>query len=109
MNQDLLKVLLNGRRCYINDANEVVALIDQPAPEGVKVYDPPTSTEVYHMMQDFIGQVDDFEQQSELMEAITFEQPFATFRQATNRLRISDRWNEFQMKAGAEWFNARYT
>lgn len=106
--------LVKGKRCYLhNSTNEIICVMNKSDAEldeqdvlsnakvqadlaSYKEILPPSSTLVFKMMESFTASVEDFEQQSELMEVLSFEQPFANFRTKVFRLKMEKEWHEFR-------------
>ncbi len=90
-------ILGNGYKCYLNTATEEVFAADQIDVETrngshFKEYVPLDATLFFTLMQNFIQTVDDFEKQSELMEAIGYEQPFQSFKRKVYAQHLADDW-----------------
>ncbi|MBT8327399.1 MAG: hypothetical protein KJP21_06730 [Bacteroidia bacterium] len=112
---EVAEELTKGKRCYIhNSSNEIICLLNksddelgeedaklnahvQASLEDYKEVLPPSSTLVFKMMDAFTASIEDFEKQSELMQALSFEQPFANFRTKVFRLKMEQEWNDFRL------------
>jgi len=64
----------------------------------------PDSTSGYKMMEDFVQSIDDFEIQSDFMEALYYERPFASFKQKVKKHSFTSEWNTFRKERLAELF-----
>ena len=62
----------------------------------------PHSRVTFLLMEEFIQGIDDFEIQSELIESISFERPFASFKQKTRKYKIEGDWAQFRDAKHAE-------
>lgn len=109
-----------GKRCYVHlETGDVVSIFNKPDnelddddqrnldlvnshPKAYKEFLPPSSTLVYKMMEQFTAAVEDFEKQSELMQTLSYEQPFANFRTKVYRLQLEKEWHLFRSKEFAE-------
>ena len=112
---EIAEELVKGKRCYIhNSTSEIICVINksdaeldeqdtisnakvQADLENYKEVLPPSSTLVFKMMESFTATVEDFENQSELMQILSFEQPFANFRTKVFRLNLEKDWSTFRI------------
>lgn len=62
----------------------------------------PHSRVTFLLMEEFIQGIDDFEIQSELIEAISFDKPFARFKQKARNYKIEGDWCKFRDAKHAE-------
>lgn len=91
------EILGNGYKCYLNkESGEVfqadaISIEDRGA-EHYLEYNPLESKIIFGFMQDFCAQVEDFGKQSELMEALLYNQPFQSFKNKTYNLGLADDW-----------------
>lgn len=90
-------ILGNGYKCYVNMATEEVFSaenIDVETRKSTKHQEfvPLEGTITFGIMQDFVATIDDFEHQSELMEALSYDQPFLTFKRKVYALHLADSW-----------------
>ena len=105
MREETLKtvagILGNGYTCFVNKQTEEVfsaeniSLAEQKSSE-YKSFVPLESKVVFGIMQEFTASVEDFSDQSELMEALTFEQPFSNFKQKVYKIHRADEWIAFR-------------
>ncbi len=111
---EVAEELVKGKRCYIHNATkDIICVLNKSDNEldeddtlaNAKVQSdvanykeilPPSSTLVFKMMESFTASVEDFEKQSDLMETLSFEQPFANFRTKVFRLKLEKEWNAFR-------------
>ena len=90
-------ILGNGYKCYVNNSTqevltaENVSLEDQKSGDYTE-YVPLEGPVMFGFMQDYIQNVDDFEKQSELLEAISFEHPFKNFKTRIYSTGLADEW-----------------
>lgn len=91
------EILGNGYKCYVNKATEEVhsaaevSLEDQKS-DVYQEYVPLEGEIVFGIMQDYINSVADFEKQSDLLESISFEQPFKSFKTKVYKVGLADEW-----------------
>ena len=105
MREETLKtvagILGNGYTCFVDKQTEEVfsaediSLAEQKSPE-YKSFVPLEGKVVFGMMEEFTASVEDFSNQSELMEALTFEQPFSNFKQKVYKINLADDWIAFR-------------
>jgi hypothetical protein len=94
-------ILGNGYTCFVNKKTEEVfsaediSLAEQKSSE-YKSFVPFEGKVVFGMMEEFTASVEDFSNQSELMEALTFEQPFSNFKQKVYKINLADDWIAFR-------------
>jgi hypothetical protein len=93
----IAEIVGNGYKCFVNTSTgEVFSAehidIEARKANNFKEYSPLSSKVFFALMQDYIETIDDFEHQSELMEALSFEQPFQTFKRKVYALHLADQW-----------------
>ena len=94
-------ILGNGYTCFVNKKTEEVfsaediSLAEQKSSE-YESFVPLESKVVFGLMEEFTASVEDFSNQSELMEALTFEQPFSNFKQKVYKINLADDWIAFR-------------
>lgn len=97
------EILGNGYKCYVNKATEEVrsaadiSLEDQKS-DAYQEFVPLEGEIVFGIMQDYISSIEDFEKQSELLEAISFEQPFKSFKTMVYKVGLADEWITYRIK-----------
>jgi len=99
--QAIAHILGNGYKCFVNlETEEVFSAEDLPLAQQksikFKSYVPLEGKLTFAMMEEFTAQVDDFGDQSALMETLTFEQPFYNFKKKVYQLRLADDWITFR-------------
>ncbi len=102
--KEVAELLIKGEKCYIDNATNQV-YTDGNLGENTNVIEikAPNSTQSFKMMEAFANSIEDFEQQSELYEALQYEQPFANFRQKVFQLRIHENWNKYRLEKLVEF------
>ena len=90
-------ILGNGYKCYVNLANEEVFSSEDISLEARKAGDfkefiPLEGPEMFKLMEAYCASVEDFGNQSELMECLMYEQPFQSFKKKVYALHIADDW-----------------
>lgn len=94
-------IIGNGYTCFVNKKTEEVfsaediSLAEQKS-DDYETFVPLESKLVFGMMQAYTASVEDFSDQSELMEALTFEQPFSNFKQKVYKIHRADEWIAFR-------------
>jgi hypothetical protein len=110
--KEIVEILQRGRKCYWDkESNSVVEIGDEdefPKEEGKLAISPPESVFVFKLMEGYTAQLEDFEKQSELMESLSFGQPFANFRERVFRLRLNDDWHQFREAKFLAWLDENY-
>lgn len=97
------EILGNGYKCYVNKTTEEVysaadiSLEDQQS-DNFKEYVPLDGPVVFGFMQSYVQSVKDFEQQSELLEALSFENPFKTFKTRVYSVGLADEWIAYRIE-----------
>jgi len=90
-------ILGNGYTCFVHREREEVfsaadlTLEEQKSAE-YKCFIPLESKVMFNMMEAYTASIEDFEQQSALMEALTFEQPFSNFKKKVYQFHLADGW-----------------
>ena len=107
MLHNVAEILGNGYKCYANtESGEVYAVdeitVEQREHPSIKEYVPLEGPVFYELMKKYCAQVEDFEKQSELMEAMLYEQPFQNFKRKVYALHIADDWIAYRTKAIVE-------
>ena len=101
--QAVADLLGNGYKCYVNNTTEEVRtsenvpLEDQHS-DRYKEYVPLEGPIIFGFMQDYIKGVGDFEKQSELLEAISFDNPFKSFKTAVYSTGLADEWIAYRLE-----------
>lgn len=95
--QAIAAIVGNGYKCYAHKTTEQVFTADDISLEHQKSdtyaeYVPLDASFTFGFMQSFVQTVDDFEKQSELLEAISFESPFKNFKTKVYSLGLGDEW-----------------
>ncbi len=93
----IAEILGNGYKCYVHKASEEVhsaadLSLEEQKSADYQEYLPLDGPVVFGFMQDFIQGTEDFEKQSELMEAISFENPFKSFKTRVYQVGLADEW-----------------
>lgn len=91
------EILGNGYKCYVHSLTEEVFSAENIDVETRKKDDyqefvPLEGSVTFGIMKDYVSAVDNFEHQSELMEALSYDQPFLTFKRKVYALHIADSW-----------------
>lgn len=95
--QAVADILGNGYKCYVSTATEEVftaenvKLEDQQS-DAYIAYVPLEGPVIFGIMQDYIKGVADFEKQSELLESISFDNPFKNFKTRVYSTGLADEW-----------------
>jgi hypothetical protein len=123
--RDIAEEVNLGQTCYINketkeffcipnfEDTEVVeeafaaelAQLEEEKEQLIKL-EQPDGKAGYKMMEDFVQAIDDFEIQSDFMEALYYERPFASFKQKVRKHSYTSEWNHFRKEKLAELFEA---
>ncbi len=105
----IVEILERGRTCVWNKStNEVVEVADEKSEHTGTVIIPPQSVFVFKLMEEYTSKVDDFEKQSQLMESLSYERPFATFKDKVYKLRLQGDWQKFRRQRFVEWLENTY-
>ena len=100
--QAVADILGNGYKCYVNTTTEEVqtaenvSLEDQQS-HNYKEYVPLEGPVIFGFMQDYVKSVEDFEKQSELLGAISFDNPFESFKTAVYSTGLADDWIAYRI------------
>ena len=97
------EILGNGYKCYVNKKTEEVHTADNVSLEDQQASDyqeylPLEGPITFGFMQDYINSVEDFEKQSELLEAISFDNPFKNFKNAVYSTGLADEWIAYRIE-----------
>jgi len=90
-------ILGNGYKCYASEstgevfAAEDINLEDRKA-GNFKEFVPLDGPITFGIMEHYCALVEDFGKQSELMEAMMYEQPFLTFKRKVYAIGLADEW-----------------
>ena len=98
---EVAEILGNGYKCYVKLADESVHTADTVSLEDQKsdAYQElvPLEGEVtFGIMERYTASVSDFGKQSELMEALSFDQPFLNFKRKLYAIGLADAWLPFR-------------
>ena len=90
-------ILGNGYKCYVKLADESIHTVEsislaEKQSNEYKEFVPLESVVTFGIMERYTASVSDFEKQSELMEALTFEQPFQNFKRNVYKIGLADEW-----------------
>ncbi len=101
--QAIATIVGNGYKCYVHKTTaqvftaEDISLEDQKS-DTYAEYVPLDAVFTFRFMQNFIQTVDDFEKQSELLEAISFESPFKSFKTKVYNVGLGDEWLAYRTR-----------
>ena len=94
-------IIGNGYKCYASEATgevlkaEEINLEDRK--EGnFKEYVPLEGPITFKIMEEYVSIVEDFGKQSELMEALLYDQPFQNFKRKVYAIGLADEWIAFR-------------
>lgn len=95
-------ILGNGYKCYVNKSTEEVFSaadlnLEQQKSVDFQEFIPIEGPIVFGMMEQFTASVEDFEKQSQLMEALMYDQPFTTFKRKTYDVNLANEWIAYRM------------
>jgi len=90
----LHQTVMTGGDAKIGDKISMGAMRQKS--DDYETFVPLESKLVFAMMQAYTASVEDFSDQSELMEALTFEQPFSNFKQKVYKIHRADEWIAFR-------------
>lgn len=98
---EVAAILGNGYKCYANNATGEVSAADEISLEDRKAgdyteYSPLAGPDMFKIMEEYCTKVEDFEKQSELMEAMMFDSPFQSFKRKVYAIGLADEWIAFR-------------
>jgi len=101
--QKVAEILGNGYKCYVNKSTEEVLTAEKVSLEdqqrdNYREYLPLEGPLTFGFMQDFVNGIEDFEKQSELLESISFEQPFKNFKTKIYNIGMADEWIAYRIQ-----------
>ncbi len=104
---EVAEILGNGYKCYVKLADEsvhtadTVSLEDQKS-DAYQEFVPLEGEVTFGIMERYTASVSDFEKQSELIEALSFDQPFLNFKRKAYAIGLADEWLPYRAEAIAK-------
>ena len=104
---EVAEILGNGYKCYVKLADETVHTVnmidlEKKQSDDYQEFVPLEGEVTFGIMERYTAGVVDFEKQSELMEALTFEQPFQNFKRKVYNIGLADEWLVYRAEAIAK-------
>ena len=100
---EVAEILGNGYKCYADKntgkvyAADQITLDERDAGDFTE-YSPLEGPDMFKIMENYCTKVEDFGKQSELMEAMMYDQPFQSFKRKVYAIGLADEWIAFRIQ-----------